>query len=549
MGQIESALEYYYHPMPIRNDESSLLYVHSEQFDKIGGRIEFLSYFGVFSVGKLKKYTKIKKFGVCYDTDKYVHGELVCVLHDGTESVIAAIEHSGEVELTADIRNVPDDAVLAYLRLIAKEDGAKLKSCFAVYGGISSVTPDIAVISCTYKREEYIKKNVRYIADESAKNNLPVTVIIVDNGGTLNSDDFPEDAVLIHNINNGGSGGFSVGMQRASQMKRFTHFINMDDDVSFDFLSFQKLFMLLKYLKPQYRDIAVSGSMLFSDEPYIQFEAGGYFDKCGNQKGYGYLFDLSSRRSIVDNEIDNKINYGGWWFMCMPMKCVDEGALPLPFFIKYDDVEYALRCGLHVIMLNGVGVWHERFENKLNSATVYYNTRNYLHLCERYCGFDKKAVHRYIRKTIIEYVCRQQYNMAEAAKQGYCDYLKGMKYLESLDAEKKHAEISALNYKMMTREELEKISGITDFEGEIEKSNKAQYKPYMRWSFYGALLPHFGRKKTIVVPVVCDRKEMYFRAAAAVHYNTKIEFGYVTSHNIIKIIKVLLKMKEKKKDE
>lgn len=538
MEQTESALEYYCHPMPIRNDEKSLLYAHNEQFGKCAGRLEFLSFFGVFSVVKLKKYTNITRFGARYETDQNVRGELICVLDDGTESVVASIDdHNGETELMADIKDVPDSAVLAYLRLIAKEDGARLKSCFAVYGGISSATPDIALISCTYKREEYIKKNVRYIADESAKNNLPVTVIIVDNGGTLNSDDFPEDAVLIHNINNGGSGGFSVGMQRASQMKRFTHFINMDDDVSFDFLSFQKLYMLLKYLKPQYRDIAVSGSMLFSDEPYIQFEAGGYFDKSGKQKGYGYLFDLSSRRGIIDNEADNKINYGGWWFMCIPMKCVDDGALPLPFFIKYDDVEYSLRCRLRVITLNGIGVWHERFENKLNSAAVYYNTRNYLHLCELYCGFDKKAVRRYIRKAVTEYVCRQQYNMAEAAKQGYCDYLKGMKYLESLDAEKKHAEISALNYKMMTREELEKISGINDFEGEIEKSYKVQYKPYMRWSFYGALLPHFGRKKTIVVPVICDRKEMYYRAAAAVHYNAKNRMGYVTISNIKSAVK------------
>ena len=80
MEQTESALEYYYHPMPIRNDENNLLYAHREQFDKIGGRVEFLSYFGAFSVGKLKKYTEIKKFGVCYDTDKHVRGELICVL-------------------------------------------------------------------------------------------------------------------------------------------------------------------------------------------------------------------------------------------------------------------------------------------------------------------------------------------------------------------------------------------------------------------------------------------------------------------------------------
>ena len=119
MKQTESALEYYYHPMPIRNDENNLLYAHSEQFGEIGGRIEFLSYFGVFSVGKLRKYTEIRNFGVRYDTDKYARGELICVLSNGTESVIAAIECSGEAELTADIRNVPDDAVLAYLRLTA----------------------------------------------------------------------------------------------------------------------------------------------------------------------------------------------------------------------------------------------------------------------------------------------------------------------------------------------------------------------------------------------------------------------------------------------
>ena len=50
----------------------------------------------------------------------------------------------------------------------------------------------------------------------------------------------------------------------------------------------------------------------------------------------------------------------------------------MPFFIHGDDIEYGLRLNHSFILLNGIGVWHESFENKYQPVNIYYDTRNYL---------------------------------------------------------------------------------------------------------------------------------------------------------------------------
>lgn len=124
----------------------------------------------------------------------------------------------------------------------------------------------------------------------------------------------------------------------------------------------------LRFRNEKHKDVSISGSMLYIDKPNIQFESGGRFEADGSQNSFGHFLDMTVAKNLSDNEQPQNANYGGWWFMCMPMRYVNEGNYPIPFFIKYDDVEYALRCKPEIITLNGVNVWHEPFEWKYNSA-------------------------------------------------------------------------------------------------------------------------------------------------------------------------------------
>ncbi|RAZ20198.1 glycosyltransferase family 2 protein, partial [Klebsiella oxytoca] len=60
------------------------------------------------------------------------------------------------------------------------------------------------------------------------------------------------------------------------------------------------------------------------------------------------------------------------------MELVRKDNLPLPIFIRGDDLEYGLRNMKTLILMNGICVWHEPFENKYSSFLAYYVIRNRL---------------------------------------------------------------------------------------------------------------------------------------------------------------------------
>lgn len=375
-----------------------------------------------------------------------------------------------------------------------------------------------AIIFCTYKREKYIVKNVNYMLENLKKqSDFSCRIIVADNAKTLLQSDFSGDVVLIPNENTGGSGGFKRGMEAAREIGGFTHFVLMDDDVEIDFVAIQKMLNFLHFLKPEFSDLCISGSMLYMDKPTVQFEAGGRFERDGSQCGFGHFLDLSKPENLAVNESEHPINYGGWWLMCMPFKLIEDGQFPLPFFLKYDDVEFALRNKLRIITLNGVGVWHEKFEAKYNSASEYYNTRNYLHLTAMYC--EKFNSRKWVRKQIKAKKVRQQYKMAEAVRLGYEDFLRGLEWLKSLNAEENHKKISALNYEFLSYDEIEKRYGVRPEDGKF-------YAPPGRKTLFD---PRFWLpKKYAFTDVFFDKPIQYFGAKTVIHCDSERNCGYFT---------------------
>lgn len=375
-----------------------------------------------------------------------------------------------------------------------------------------------AIIFCTYKREKYIIKNVYYLLENLKKqSDFSCKIIVADNAKTLSPSDFSSDVTLIPNENSGGSGGFKRGMEAAREIGGFTHFILMDDDVEIDFVAIQKMLNFLRFLKPEFSDLSISGSMLYMDKPTVQFEAGGRFERDGSQHGFGHFLDLSKPENLSVNEWEKPINYGGWWLMCMPFKLIKNGEFPLPFFLKYDDVEYALRNKLRIITLNGVGVWHEKFEAKYNSSSEYYNTRNYLHLTAMYCeNFNAK---NWVKKKIKAKKVRQQYKMVEAVRLGYEDFLKGLEWLKDLNAEENHAKIKNLNYKFLSYNEIGRVYGVRPVDGKFYPiPGKRELLDPRTW------LP----KRCVFVDCFFDSPLQYWGAKMVVHCACERSCGYVT---------------------
>lgn len=306
---------------------------------------------------------------------------------------------------------------------------------------IRQVTLSMAIT--TFQKEEFILRNIGLLRKEILESEEEIAdnffVHVVDNGRTLDLNAGAHSHIQIHeNINAGGSGGFARGMiETMRQPVKATHILLMDDDVLIQPESIKRTYTLLKLLKPQYENHFLSGAMLFYENMHVQHEDVGYVIPEENG-GYGPVKPSMDFYKIEDccyNELlktDRKNQYAGWWYCCIPMKYVREDNLPLPLFVRGDDVEYSLRNRAEFLTMNGICVWHMGFTRKFNAAMELYQVhRNSLmfqaisQVCME-CNFLNRMEY-FVRIEIMRF----RYDSAELLLEAVEDFCKGPDFLRT----------------------------------------------------------------------------------------------------------------------
>ncbi len=85
----------------------------------------------------------------------------------------------------------------------------------------------------------------------------------------------------------------------------------------------------------------------------------GAYRRVKEDLNVGKLSDiLENERTNV--EVDQA--YGAWWYSCIPVKAIEKNGLPMPFFIRCDDVEFGMRNKPVYMTMNCICVWHASFE-------------------------------------------------------------------------------------------------------------------------------------------------------------------------------------------
>lgn len=454
-------------------------------FIKGGESVGFDTYFNCFSHIKYKKYTRVKT--VVLKLNLVGKGVVSLCRYEGengkngvqnrkqnqaknkTENqpqnitqnsqIIAQKEFDGDCEISVDLADL-DDRGFLYFTLSAGED------CLLKSGGWHcGLQPDsvrIGIVICTYKREEYVKRNLGNLTayfDALSDSNREqfFDVFVVDNGQTLN-DDFGEGISVIPNENTGGSGGFTRGMREVCENRKgeYTHFLLMDDDIVFDAELLWRTYAMLGVLKEEYKSASVGGAMLILDKPYMQQVLGDDWDGL-YVKSHRKKVDVRESEEVALNEEDEKEpDYNAWFYMCMPVSSVEKYGYPLPFFIKLDDTEYGVRAAEHIITTSGIAVWHEDFESKYSPELEYYSRRNLLITNARYprrrgaFACWKKIVYSVGRQLVL-----QRYFTIDLIFKACDDFLKGPQWLLNLDSAEMHAELRAQSPKFLTAEEIE----------------------------------------------------------------------------------------------
>ncbi len=452
-------------------------------------KISLETYFNAFSIGKWRKYTGIED--LYFEVKSKQKLQFTCVHavgsvaagHDHTKVMIQeddpakfatvrrrkipfALTHEGDTYKLV-FEELPEEGIL-YVNIKCETTITDIADVIlnGGYGTQASVTqkPVIALGICTFKREEFLKKNVNLVLNHIINNpespmHENLEVYVSDNGQTIEPDTFGNDKVHVFpNINAGGAGGFTRCIIEAVFYRKpspFSHIILMDDDILLDTSVLERTWFLLSYLKPEYQHAILGGEMFELDRKYMQFEAGALTSWQINEFYHRY-YDMRRADMVSANEQETPINYSGWWYNCIPTTEIQADNLPIPAFIHFDDIEYGVRhSDKGLILINGICVWHPQAPNKAAVSMSYYDTRNAL-IAEastmQQQGTTLKLLGRLtllIGINVVDY----RYNLTEMYLQGYNDFHKGPDAFMKIDPVAKHAELGAYNYKFITPEE------------------------------------------------------------------------------------------------
>lgn len=510
------------------------------------------TYFNSFSIGKWKKYTKINNLKLTL----ILKGEfLVRICHAETMHANVKRKIISETTFTsckADTICLPikleEFSGLYYFELISLSDQSEYM------GGAyeTDVEPDeilnvkIAIGICTFRREKYIINNLN-ILDSVILNNPEsplynrLEIFVSDNGKTLPSNLNSDYIHVFPNRNLGGAGGFTRSMieiMHDTKVKGFTHVLLMDDDVRMNPDSLERTYALLSLLKPEYKDTFIGGHMLKIDATNIQSEAADHWNIVAHHP-VKYNYNLENIKYILKNEIEDSVNYLSWWYCCMPISVVNANNLPLPIFIKRDDIEYGLRNGNHFLTLNGICVWHEPFEYKNASYLEYYYFRNLCIMNSRHrLSFSEKRLQNELKLRTTRSLLRFRYKEAELGLLGVQHYLKGIDWLKTQDAEKLNGEIMKLGYKKKPLDDLDFVFAHGVYEKNLKYEEGKKKKLIRLLTLNGLLLP---ANKSIVVPAYQPSTALFYKAKRVLNYEEITNSGFITErdfHSLFKILKM-----------
>ncbi len=459
------------YPQMLYRSSGSVDYQERDNSLAFEGRLDLLTYFNALSAEKWQRYAAIETvqlhlelvgdasevilLGV--EQDALSPQDAPGIDQVGASSLIKASVHpkqltvphhfKGSSEYTALDLDVPlDGMTLIGFALVSKGVTAVRNGYWCTEVAADRVRDvRIAIATTTFKNEAYILPNIEMIrqdvlgSDDAVADTLHL--FVVDNGRTLDAAAISDENVtVIPNANEGGSAGFARGMMAALESDaEFTHVLLMDDDVRISPESIIRTYNLLSLATDEYADACINGAMLEMERPQKQFEDVSHVRSDGvyrRIKGDLFMDTLSDMvmNEVLDVEVPNA--YGAWWYSCIPLSVVRQHGLPLPLFVRCDDVEYGMRAQPTYMTMNGICVWHASFTQKFRAPVdCYQYIRNYLIMNALHDISNEGLFLARADRTLQLYLRSMAYETAELIVDGLEDYLKGPEWLMAASGE------------------------------------------------------------------------------------------------------------------
>lgn len=448
---------------------------------QINGTVDFMTYVNGFSALKWRQYAEIDEVCLNLVLDGSGLVRIFGVEHGAVEPVqIKQAPFSSDNEsISLAISVCLENFDLIGFSITSDESttATLINGCYTATVDECEVNRvDLALSTTTFKNERYIIPNINLVKEGISKEEGPIHdhfhMFVVDNGRTLDSASLSDELVtVLPNPNTGGSGGFARGMMAATETPgQFTHIILMDDDVSIMPESLIRTFNLLSLAKGKYKDAFINGAMLSMEDPTRQFEDVSYVATIGAYRRVKEDLNVGKLADILENErtsVEVDQAYGAWWYSCIPVKAIEKNGLPMPFFIRCDDVEFGMRNKPVYMTMNCICVWHASFEGRFRaSVDCYQYFRNFFAMIALDDCADEKVFVLRIQRGVRQNLRDMDYQAAEFILDGFEDYLRGPEYLQKLDGAATMIGKGKLNEKLISVSEMDpellRKAGVTE---------------------------------------------------------------------------------------
>jgi galactofuranosylgalactofuranosylrhamnosyl-N-acetylglucosaminyl-diphospho-decaprenol beta-1,5/1,6-galactofuranosyltransferase len=247
----------------------------------------------------------------------------------------------------------------------------------------------------TFNRPTDCVATLRAIGSDELVRSVVAAVVVPDQGGSKvrDQDGFAEAAAVLGNRlriidqpNIGGSGGYARVMYEALENTDCEQILYMDDDIVLEPDSILRAVAFSRFAR---RPMLIGGQMLQAQARSRLHAWGEILDRrrmrWSKAPGteYDHDFEQQSLRQTAWMHRRTDVDYNAWWMCLIPRTVAADIGLPLPLFIKWDDVEYGLRAqdaGYPTATVPGVAIWHMSFADKDDATDwqAYFHLRNRL---------------------------------------------------------------------------------------------------------------------------------------------------------------------------
>lgn len=458
------------------------------------GTVDFTTYFNALSVLKLLRYTRATVFRLHIDvrsakpvTLTQTRAERLSMQPQLVESVTANVPGDNKWhEVTLDI-TVDPTTVIAGFQIATQAKTTIRNGWYEVEFDGDPRDVELAIATTTFRKEKFIERNIELVKTELLGSDYDIakhlTMHVIDNGSTLDAAALSDAHVTVTpNENVGGAGGFARGMiESLEQSTPATHVLLMDDDVEVSPESILRTYNLLRIVNDEYAEAFVSGAMLNIEDTQDQKEDTGFISTYdGSCVPAKPPLQVTKFVDVVYNECyDEQLSvpadahrYAAWWYCVIPTAVIERNGLPLPVFVRFDDVEYGIRCNPKFMTMNGICVWHAKFDIRYNAGVERYQTIRNQMIGQMTTGLvpDTKTMLHSLHH-MVDLECRKfNYTDAELALQGFEDFLKGPKFIMQPVAQECFMRANREKEQLVSFDELRAQAeqlGITDFDPDM----------------------------------------------------------------------------------